>query len=208
MKFEQYEIPVTERRGCKRIILHCKSGSGELSMSVPPRTTQKAIRAFLEAHRDWIDAHAKPIPTWQPAFAPGERHWVLGIPVKLGTGGVPAGEAAFRRYQAQQLTQLLNRLLPAWSRRVGAVPSAVKLRDMRSRWGSCQTVKRSITFSLRLGAMPPECVEYVVVHELCHLHHPNHSADFWAEVARHLPDWKARRDRLNHFDVMPLPPAP
>ncbi|MBQ1859843.1 MAG: M48 family metallopeptidase [Clostridia bacterium] len=54
--------------------------------------------------------------------------------------------------------------------------------------------------------MPPECVEYILVHELCHLHHPDHSPAFHAEMTALLPDWKERRKRLNRFDLQAYPP--
>ena len=72
----------------------------------------------------------------------------------------------------------------------------VRVRDMRTRWGSCSLHTRTLCFALRLWAMPEPAREYVAVHELCHLLHPDHSPAFWAEVARCLPDYKARRAML------------
>ena len=67
---------------------------------------------------------------------------------------------------------------------------------MVSRWGVCAMAKRQITFALQLYNMPPAAQIYVVVHEYCHFLQPNHSPAFWAEVAKLMPDWKARRDLL------------
>ena len=67
---------------------------------------------------------------------------------------------------------------------------------MRTRWGSCNVKERRITLAARLALMPPEAVEYVVVHEYCHFLQPNHSPAFWAEVEKLLPDWKERRALL------------
>ncbi len=73
----------------------------------------------------------------------------------------------------------------------------ISLRAMKTRWGSCTPGKGTIRFNLMLVDKPQECVEYVVVHELAHLVHGNHSKDFWAVVEEILPDWKARKKRLN-----------
>ena len=70
------------------------------------------------------------------------------------------------------------------------------LRSMTSRWGVCHMAKRQITFALQLYTMPEAAQIYVVVHEYCHFLQPNHSPAFWAEVAKLLPDWKARRALL------------
>ena len=73
----------------------------------------------------------------------------------------------------------------------------ISLRAMKTRWGSCTPGKGTIRFNLMLVDKPQECVEYVVVHELAHLVHPNHSKEFWKVVEEILPDWKERKKRLN-----------
>ena len=79
---------------------------------------------------------------------------------------------------------------------VGVSPSGITVTDARTRFGSCSSRGR-LSFSLRLLTYPPEAVDYVVVHELCHLLHLNHSPAFWAEVARVLPDYRDRRRLLS-----------
>ena len=79
---------------------------------------------------------------------------------------------------------------------LGGQKPTIKVRSMTSRWGVCHMAKRQITFALQLYNMPEAAQIYVVVHEYCHFLQPNHSPAFWAEVAKLLPDWKARRDLL------------
>jgi predicted metal-dependent hydrolase len=74
----------------------------------------------------------------------------------------------------------------------------LKIRKMRSRWGSC-TKSGTITLSLELVRMPLECIDYVVVHELCHLREFNHSPRFYELQARFFPDWKVRKQQLNEL---------
>ncbi|MBR2742552.1 MAG: M48 family metallopeptidase [Clostridia bacterium] len=74
---------------------------------------------------------------------------------------------------------------------------ALRIRDMKSRWGSCIPAKNVITLNSRLIEKSPELIDYVVLHEYCHFVHPNHSAAFHALVARYMPDWKKRRTLLN-----------
>lgn len=76
-----------------------------------------------------------------------------------------------------------------------AAPKAVRIRNVRSRWGSCSQ-KGNLNFHYKIAFLPPHLVDYVVVHELCHLREFNHSVRFWALVEARLPDWKLRKREL------------
>ena len=193
------------RRNCRHLILRCREG--RLYLSVPPRTPKAAINAFLSARTDWMAEQISRTAAYAPQYAPGERHLLAGQYVALGERGVPAGEKAFLSFRAKQLAEAVRTLLPLWEARMGVQAGSIRFREMVSRWGSCQTVTGHINLNLRLGLVPPECMEYVLVHELCHLLHPDHSAAFHDEMTCLMPDWEARKRRLNAFDLRPLPPA-
>lgn len=72
----------------------------------------------------------------------------------------------------------------------------IKIRKMKSRWGSCMVNKKTITLNASLIHAPKPCIEYVVLHELCHFVHPNHSKDFYNLVQAFMPDWKVRKKAL------------
>lgn len=72
----------------------------------------------------------------------------------------------------------------------------IRFRKMVSRWGSCQTVKRILTFNTALIFVPVSCIEYVVVHEFTHFLQPDHSPEFYRKMAVFLPDWKERKQLL------------
>jgi predicted metal-dependent hydrolase len=78
---------------------------------------------------------------------------------------------------------------------LGVEPTRVQFRDQRSRWGSCST-NGTLSFNWRLVLAPFEVLDYVVVHELCHMREPNHSGRFWKLVEARRPDWRAQRDWL------------
>ena len=83
--------------------------------------------------------------------------------------------------------------------RFGIEHPQVVLRQMKSRWGSC-TEAGKITLNLKLIQVPKQYIDYVIVHELCHLVEHNHSTEFYALMSRIMPDWEERREKLNTFE--------
>jgi predicted metal-dependent hydrolase len=78
---------------------------------------------------------------------------------------------------------------------MSVVPTAVKITNAVTRWGSCNS-KRAVNFSWRLILADNGCIDYVIIHELAHIKELNHSPRFWAIVAEYCPDYKACRERL------------
>lgn len=89
----------------------------------------------------------------------------------------------------------LNRMYPFFQKQ-GIGKPVLRTREMKSRWGSCQPVKGVITMNKRLLSAPLSCIDYVMLHELCHLIHPNHSAAFHGLMTSLMPDWKDRKRLL------------
>jgi predicted metal-dependent hydrolase len=98
---------------------------------------------------------------------------------------------------------VVRALVAHWERRLGVQADYIGIRAMTSRWGSCTVKTRRIRLNAALRYCPPECVEYVVVHELAHLRESNHSPRFWAVVAAALPDYKARQAQLRSLSWLP-----
>jgi hypothetical protein len=82
-----------------------------------------------------------------------------------------------------------------YARIIGVDYGRITIRHQKTRWGSCSS-KGNINYNCMLMLVPDELQDYVVVHELCHRIHMNHSPEFWAEVEKVLPDYKQRRKRL------------
>lgn len=101
----------------------------------------------------------------------------------------------FEKWYSRALYIELKKVLPFWTKEIGVRPLKINVKPVKSMWGSC-SFKKNITFSTRLALVPPKLLEYVVVHELCHLKEMNHSPDFWMEVSKYLSDYKLRRKTL------------
>ena len=92
-------------------------------------------------------------------------------------------------------SEIMEELYPL-VKKYGIEKPALRIRDMETRWGSCLTKKGIITLNKRLLESPRNCIEYVVMHELCHLIHPNHSKTFYTFLSMLMPDWKERKIAL------------
>ena len=90
----------------------------------------------------------------------------------------------------------MDELYPLF-KKYGIEKPALRIRDMETRWGSCLAKKGIVTLNKRLLEAPRNCIEYVVMHELCHFMHPNHSKYFYAFLSMLMPDWKERKQFLD-----------
>ena len=102
----------------------------------------------------------------------------------------------FSKMQREVFFQICDEIYPLFQS-YGVKYPLVKIRAMKSRWGSCQPSKGVITLNAKMIAAPREAIEYVVLHEFAHFIHPNHSKDFYVLVESMMPDWKQRREMLN-----------
>lgn len=103
-------------------------------------------------------------------------------------------------FYKQELAGRGEQLLQAWEKKMGVRHTGLKVHRMKTRWGSCNVRTGSINLNTLLACWPEECLEYIVVHELAHLHEANHSPRFHAIVERYLPEWRERKKLLEDFN--------
>jgi predicted metal-dependent hydrolase len=120
--------------------------------------------------------------------------WIGDTLVIEARPGAALNTLAQRALQKRALTHFAERL-NHFAPQLNLAPPALGLSSARTRWGSCSTLS-GIRLNWRLIHLPPHLGDYVVVHELAHLHHMNHSKRFWSTVARVYPDWPSARDEL------------
>lgn len=212
---------IISRKRQKNIYIRISS-DGKLRISCPLQTSDNEIEAFVLSHSDWIKSHIKAasekksetayyiegstINIWGKTYALKISHdspfgahiqgnyLILNVPQKA----TEQERAEFiKSYERATINPEIAKFIDHWSRFIGVSPCGFRIRDMKSRWGSCNIRTKRLCFNLRLVKKPPQCLEYVVVHELCHLLVPNHSPRFWSHVSICLPDWKKRRKLTN-----------
>ena len=123
---------------------------------------------------------------------------VLTLPAPHGKATLPAARALLRSFFEAQIRRDVSRHLARYCAELERAPTGVRLRPLKSLWGSLDTRDR-ITLDLALALAPPAALRYVTIHELCHLRIRSHSPRFWALVESLMPDWREQREwlRLN-----------
>ena len=89
------------------------------------------------------------------------------------------------------------RVLPKWEQITGLYPDGWQTKNMTTRWGTCNVKTRKIWLNLQLAKKTPECLEYVILHELIHLIEKSHNDNFVAHMDRFMPNWREIRKKLN-----------
>lgn len=182
-----------------------------VSVTAPRRVSVAGVERALRADPEWLaGALARAAALAPPPLGEGSelRHLDDVLRVTLGPvrsarrdGGLlvlPAGAdavAAAERWYRAEARRHLGALVDAWAPRMGVTPAGVAVRGQRSRWGSA-SAGGTIALNWRLMLAPARVGEYVVVHELAHLVHMDHSPRFWGVVEAHWPGHRADRDWL------------
>ena len=177
------------------------------TLTIPPRGSLSGARRFLDRHLAWLTGQVARVPA-PTELADGATIPMRGIPhairhdatrrftgVEAGEGGpllVVAGEAAHlpRRvvdYLKREARRDIEAAVAGYAAKLGVRPAAIRLRDQRSRWGSCSS-SGHLSFSWRLIMAPPFVLEYLAAHEVAHMVEHNHSRRFWQVVDGLCPD--------------------
>jgi predicted metal-dependent hydrolase len=110
-------------------------------------------------------------------------------------GEVPAAKAAFRDYFVTRGIERIARRVAYFAPKVGIQPGKIAVRELGHRWASCSP-NGNLAFHWKCMMAPPKVIDYIVVHELCHMHHLDHSDAFWNEVDKVMPDFHERKEWL------------
>ena len=165
------------RKHVKNLNLRISRDGAHVDVSAPSWVSEDEVRGFVRRKAAWIESHLA-----QAADTPMAR----------ASQAKPEEVAAWR----EVVSACVPALIAAWEPIMGVRAGKLAYRNMTSRWGSCQPSTGRICINVRLALYPPECLEYVVVHELCHLLERGHGPRFHQLMDTFMPDWKQRRAKL------------
>lgn len=211
-----FEVRRSSRRHTVQITV---DRGGELVLSAPEQCPIKKMEGFVREKRFWIytklaekEALLKDAPSKE--YVNGEGFPYLGrsyrlllvdhqdVRVKLDRGrfkmrrdATADGRSHMIRWYAEHALNWLPERVDRLAARLGVKPTGIAVKDLGFRWGSCGR-DATLNFHWRAILLPPRIVEYIVVHELVHLHEPHHTPEFWRRIERAMPDVAARKQWL------------
>lgn len=206
-----YDITFSKR---KSIALKITS-EGLLKVSAPIGLDPKIVDDWVLKKKPWIEQKTKALSQRAVGFySGGQEVFVLGkqyevqvletagdagvfivgsrCEIRLKRPSIEAARYAMGQYHSQLASQAISKHINYHAPKIGVLPNDIRLKDQKSRWGSCSS-KGNLNFNWRLAMADDQVIEYIVVHELCHLVHMNHSQAFWNLVESHLPGYEGHR---------------
>lgn len=208
------QIIRTKRRTLTLIV----DREGKLIVRAPTRAREDAIHAFVQEKARWIRAkqeraRRRNLRFAAKAYVDGEEFLYLGEPYRLevvdikgarlrlngrfrlARTAVPSAASVFERWYRKRALQVISERVEVFAAAHGFEYRLVKISNARKQWGSCGP-QANLRFAWRLVMAPVGIIDYVVVHELVHLRHKNHSKRFWSTVKKILPDFRKSMEWL------------
>jgi len=212
------------RKEIKNLHLSVLPPEGKVRVAIPLHVTDERVRAAIVSKLAWIkqqrEEFAKQPRQSEREMTNGETHYFLGRRYRLevieqigkpfivikGTKlqlRISNGSDLDKRLQVlnewyrEQLKERLPGLLDSWQQKIGVEAQCWGIKKMKTKWGSCNIEARRIWLNLELAKKPPECLEYILVHELVHLLERQHNTRFRDCMNLYMPNWRLHRDTLN-----------
>ena len=184
MKIDDEEIYIEIRRSSRRSMGIEIRQNGQVIARVPSRIPDVRVTTFLEEHRDWI------------------RQKLTMMEIKR-TERCTTGAPVYDTLTAQDKEIIRKKItfsVEYYSKVMGVTFGRISIRNQKTRWGSCSSAG-NLNFNYQLAYLPDELMDYVVVHELAHRRHMNHSKAFWQEVERYCPEYRKYRKALQMYQL-------
>ena len=212
------------RKAIKNLHISVLPPSGVVRVSAPLKMSDDAVKMAVANRLQWIKKQQRAFKNQaretEREIVSGESHYLWGkryLLEVLPTTGKHSLEVEHRKiklfvrpntdlkkqtaviesFYRNELKREIAKLLEKWQPKMGVVAKRFGVKKMKTLWGSCNTDTASIWLNLELAKKPPECLEYVVIHELTHLLERHHNARFMAHMDNFLPNWQIIKQRLN-----------
>ena len=221
-------VEITRKKNIKNLYIRVAPPQGEVVVSSPNTCTDEEIKFYvlkrlpdIMAARERMKSQIRQSPR---EYVSGESHYLWGksymlqvikegkkyiikqVPNKI-IFTVPedatreSKERTFNEWYRRDLKRVLSNIVKPIEQKIGVSANEYCIKNMKTKWGTCNIEKRRIWINLQLAKKPIECLEYIVTHELLHLIEKNHTHKFYALVEKYYPTWKEAQKKL---EQMPL----
>ena len=207
-------------RSKRRTIALIVESDGSVTVRAPLKASDKVILQFVKKHATWVDKKKTEIraavPSQSRHYLPGESYLYLGqfYPLeivkdqkgnlllqdgfRLAESMQASAEKVFQDWYRREAKRIVTGRVQHFAEKHQFQYKKLRISSARTRWGSCST-NGTLSFSWRLIMTPLNVVDYVIIHELAHTVHHNHSKRFWKLVEKLMPDYKERRKLLREY---------
>lgn len=217
------------RRDIKNIHLSVLPPYGRVRLSVPCNTTEQSILLAIVNKLAWIKKQQADFSGQERQsvreMVNGECHYLWGRKYRLALKQpqgkftvIAKGNAKLElsvsevtstdnrlkllnRFYRDEMQRSLEKLLPQWQKKLTVEANSLNIKKMKTKWGSCNIQAKRIWLNLELAKKPPECMEYILVHELIHLLERHHNDRFRSLMNKYMPNWRERRNLLNSLPL-------
>lgn len=212
----------------KNLHLSVHPPAGRVTVSAPAGMSEETIRVFLVQKIPWIRQQKKQLQEQQREapreYINRESHYFMGkrYLLKVIEANQPAGidlkhdtmvllvrpgatedkrREVLDEWYRGRLKESVPGIIDKWKGVIGEEPNEFGIKKMKTKWGTCNPEARRIWINLELAKKPPECLEYIVVHEMVHLIERSHNEKFVGLMSKFMPKWRFYRDELNRLPV-------
>ncbi|MBS1951426.1 MAG: putative metal-dependent hydrolase [Cytophagales bacterium] len=217
------------RKRIKNIHLAVYPPHGRVRLATPMDVEEEAIKLFAisklpwirkqqrklihqdrQSSRKYIDRESHYFQGRRFLLRVMEGQWKQRVEIKSRTyidlyvhpkSTVEQRESVMNAWYRKQLKEQIALLMNEWQSKIGVSVDAWSVKQMKTKWGTCNTESQKILFNLELAKKPDRCVEYIIVHELVHLLERKHNDRFLAWMNKFMPQWRTRREELNQLPV-------
>lgn len=173
IKYNGEKIPyIIKKSKIKNLYIHIKEG--QVIVKAPIKLKEEYIQEFINRKSKWIYENVK------------RYEKKTKIEQKIETKDI------------EKLKNIIEKSVQKYSKNLKVVPNKVTIKDIKYAWGSCSS-KKNITINLKLAPKDEKTIEYVVLHEMCHLKEMNHSKSFWNLVESNMPNYKIYKNKLKDY---------
>lgn len=217
------------RKDIKNLHLAVYPPTGRVRIAAPLRVNDEVIRLFAISKLGWIKRHQRTFENQERItpreYKERESHYFQGhrylLRIKETTGAgrvdldgktymdlyVKSGSSVdymkniINEWYRSEIKKVLPEMIAYWENKIGVRVNFWGVKQMKTKWGSCNTERRRIWLNLELAKKPVQCLEYILVHEMVHLLERHHNEQFKSYMDLYLPNWKQLKDELNRLPV-------
>ncbi|MBA6315174.1 M48 family metallopeptidase [Cellulophaga baltica] len=227
--FANVEVEIM-RKDIKNMHLAVYPPNGAIKLSVPTKTDDEVVRLFAISKLGWIKKNVKNFKKQaretKRDYVSGESHYFKGQRYLLNvhhhngykkveitgtnkiqlwvkpTATVEEKATVIKEWYRKELKSQIPELLKKWEKIIGVQSDDWGVKQMKTKWGACNVDAKRIWLNLELAKKPTICLEYILVHELVHLHERNHNTRFISLMNQFMPKWRMHRDELNSLPIV------